>query len=149
MTKITLHCLSQLQPRPEHATDHTGKRRGTLTAIAWCRSSRSGKGTVWVCRCDCGLFEYRRPGTWATRVSPDDMCDTCLRGKGPNARETAPERLNRWVDSLHDLGLNEAEIAHIQAPGMMVETRGRTLLEIREQLAEKSRGCADASSIRA
>ena len=33
MTKITLHCLSQLQPRPEHATDHTGKRRGKLTAI--------------------------------------------------------------------------------------------------------------------
>ncbi len=79
MTKITLHCLSQLQPRPEHATDHTGKRRGMLTAIAWCRSSRSGKSAVWVCRCDCGLFEYRRPGTWASRVSPDDMCDTCLR----------------------------------------------------------------------
>ncbi|MDY0916980.1 hypothetical protein [Pseudomonas viridiflava] len=137
MTKITLHCLSQLQPRPEHATDHTGKRRGMLTAIAWCRSSRSGKSAVWVCRCDCGLFEYRRPGTWASRVSPDDMCDTCLRAKGPNARDTASERLQRWVDSLRDLGLTDAEIDLIQRPGMMVETRGRTLLEIRGQLAEK------------
>ncbi|MEE4747322.1 hypothetical protein V2K65_10265 [Pseudomonas alliivorans] len=137
MTKITLHCLSQLQPRPEHATDHTGKRRGKLTAIAWCRSSRSGKGAVWVCRCDCGLFEYRRPGTWASRVSPDDMCDTCLRAKGPNARDTASQRLQRWVDSLRDLGLTDSEIARIQIPGMMVETRGRTLFEIREQLAEK------------
>jgi len=137
MKKITLHCLSQLQPRPEQATDHTGKRRGKLTAIAWCRSSGSGKGAVWVCRCDCGLFEHRRPGTWANRMSPDDMCDTCLRAKGPNARDTAIERRQRWAYSLLDLGLTYAEIALIQAPGMMVETRGRSLLEIRGQLAKK------------
>ncbi|CAM3371237.1 hypothetical protein BZK31_18530 [Pseudomonas floridensis] len=137
MTKITLHCLSQLQPRPGHATDHTGKRRGKLTAIAWCRSSRSGKGAVWVCRCDCGVFEYRRPGTWASKSSPDDMCDGCLRSKGPNARETAPVRLQRWVDSLRGIGLTEAEIGLIQAPGMMVETRGLSIEEIREQLARK------------
>lgn len=132
---ITLNHLPTLSPRPDNAADHTGKRRGTLTAIAWYRPSRSGKGTVWLCRCDCGLFEYRRPGTWANRPSPDDTCKACLRAKGPNARHTAPARLQRWADSLRSLGLTDAEIARIRAPGMMVETRGLTAIEIREQLA--------------
>ncbi|WP_206203435.1 hypothetical protein, partial [Pseudomonas viridiflava] len=62
-----------------------------------------------------------------------------IRVFGPRGRmpDTASERLQRWVDSLRGLGLTDAEIDLIQRPGMMVETRGRTLLEIRGQLAEK------------
>ncbi len=81
-TALIFDRLPNLSPRPENAADHTGKRRGRMTAIAWCRPSRSGKGTVWVCRCDCGLFEYRRPGTWASKPFPEDRCRTCLHTGG-------------------------------------------------------------------
>lgn len=136
-TKLTLTHLPHLSPRPEHAADHTGKRRGQMTAIAWSRPSRSGKGTVWLCRCDCGLFEYRRPGTWANKPFPDDRCHVCQRPQGPNARNTAPVRLQRWIDGLRSLGLTEVEITRIQSLGMRVETKGKTVLEIREQLTEQ------------
>lgn len=136
-TKLTLTHLPHLSPRPEHAADHTGKRRGQMTAIAWSRPSRSGKGTVWLCRCDCGLFEYRRPGTWASKPFPDDLCDTCQRAKGPNARDTFAVRLQCWIDGLRSLGLTDAEISRIQSMGMAVETKGKTALEIREQLTEQ------------
>lgn len=116
------------------AADHSGKRRGKMTAIAWYRPSRSGKGTLWLCRCDCGLYEYRRPGTWATKLFPDDMCGACQH-QGPNARDTAPARLQKWIDGLRILGLTTEEIEQISAPGADVETRGKTLDEIREQLA--------------
>ncbi|GFM68137.1 hypothetical protein K5D56_14010 [Pseudomonas cichorii] len=133
-TPLPLTHLPHLSPRPENAADHTGKRRGKMTAIAWYRPSRSGKGTLWWCRCDCGLFEYRRPGTWESRRFPDDMCNSCLKAEGPNARHTAPERLQRWMDGMRSLGLNDMDIARIQAPGMMVETKGKTAAEIRQQM---------------
>lgn len=133
--QITLDTLPDLSPRPDSAVDYTGRRRGKMTAFAWCRRSHSGKATVWLCRCDCGLFEYRRPGTWAARPFPDDMCRACLQAKGPNARHTAPERRQRWCEELRSLGLTDAEIARIQAPGANVETRGRAAVEIREQLS--------------
>lgn len=131
---VTIELLSDLAPRPTHAVDHTGKRRGTMTAVAWCRASRSGKGTVWICRCDCGHYEHRRPGTWASRPFPEDTCDVCQKAKGPNARKTAPERLRLWIDDLRSRGLNDQEIAQIQAPGMSVRTIGMSAAEIREQL---------------
>ncbi|WP_156684364.1 hypothetical protein [Pseudomonas sp. Leaf127] len=133
-TALTFDRLPNLSPRPENAADHTGKRRGRMTAIAWCRPSRSGKGTVWVCRCDCGLFEYRRPGTWASKPFPEDRCRTCLH-TGPNASDTAPVRLQRWVDGLRRLGLTEAEIVRVQALGTKVETRDKTATQIRAQIS--------------
>lgn len=133
-SQTILNRLPHLSPRPENATDYTGKRRGKMTAIAWYRPSRSGKGTLWWCRCDCGVFEYRRPGTWESRPFPDDMCNSCLKAKGPNARYTAAERLQRWVDGLRSLGLNDADIARIRTSGTMVETKGKTVTEIRQQM---------------
>ncbi|MBX8474848.1 hypothetical protein K5D38_08685 [Pseudomonas cichorii] len=133
-TPLPLNRLPHLSPRPENAADYTGKRRGKMTAIAWYRPSRSGKGTLWWCRCDCGVFEYRRPGTWESRPFPDDMCNSCLKTKGPNARHTAAERLQRWVDGLRSLGLNDADIARIRTSGTMVETKGKTATEIRQQM---------------
>lgn len=128
-----------LSPRPPNAADHTGKRRGKMTAIAWCRPSRSGKGTVWLCRCDCGLYEYRRPGTWGSKRFADDQCQVCQRkGRGPNARDTASARLQLWTQNLRQLGLTDEEIGLIRAPGANVETRGRTVEEIREQLLNLS-----------
>lgn len=135
-TRFTFDRLPQLSPRPMDAADHTGKRRGKMTAIAWYRPSRSGKGTLWLCRCDCGLYEYRRPGTWATKLFPDDMCGVCQH-KGPNARDTATARLQKWIDGLRSLGLTTEEIEQISAPGADVETKGKTLDEIRAQLARR------------
>lgn len=135
-TRVTIDYPPKLSPRPMNVADHTGKRRGKMTAIAWCRPSRSGKGTLWLCRCDCGLYEYRRPGTWATKLFPDDMCRVCQH-KRPNARNTAPARLQKWIDGLRILGLTMEEIEQISAPGADVETRGKTVEDIREQLARR------------
>ncbi|WP_109514371.1 hypothetical protein [Pseudomonas ovata] len=132
----TFDHLPDLSPRPVQAVDHTGKRRGKMTAIAWVRASRSGKGTVWLCRCECGRYEYRRPGTWVSKPLPDDRCKICLQARGPNARQTAPRRLQQWQQDMRDLGLTDEEIGLLQAPGMNVDTRGRTVAQIREQLAK-------------
>nr|WP_260406805.1 hypothetical protein [Pseudomonas cichorii] len=35
---------------------------------------------------------------------------------------------------MRSLGLNDMDIARIQAPGMMVETKGKTAAEIRQQM---------------
>lgn len=126
--------LPSLSPRPAQATDYTGRQRGKMTAIAWYRPSRSGKGTLWLCRCECGRYEYRRPGTWAARPHPEDRCEACLRAKGPNARQTAPRRFQQWLEGLRELGLTEEEITRLQVQGSKVETRGRTAQEIREQM---------------
>lgn len=134
--KKAIESLPELSPRPDYAIDHTGKRRGKMTAIAWYRASTMGKGALWLCRCECGLFEYRRPGNWQSRPHPDDMCDVCLRAKGPNSKVTATVRYQQWTDGLRDLGLTEDEITQITASGKAIETRGKTAAEIREQLAE-------------
>lgn len=136
--KKAIDSLPDLSPRPLNAADHTGKRRGKMTAIAWYRASRSGKGTLWLCRCDCGLYEYRRPGTWGSKRFPDDQCHVCQqKGQGPNARDTAEVRLRQWMNDLLRLGLSDEEIDQIRAPDANVETRGRTLEQIREQLWRK------------
>ena len=136
--KKTIESLPELSPRPDHAIDHTGKRRGKMIAIAWYRASTLGKGTLWLCRCECGLFEYRRPGNWQSRPHPDDMCDTCLRAKGPISKVTAQARYRQWIEGLRDLGLTDDEITRITASGSKVETRGKTAAEIREQIAGKA-----------
>lgn len=141
--KITLDYPPSSSPRPPQATDYTGLRRGRMTAYTWHRPSCSGKGTWWVCRCDCGLYEYRRPGTWASKPLPGDMCELCLRAKemfrGPNSRQQMPERLAAWIQKMRALGLSDLEIALIRAPGMNVDTAGRSLDEVREQLARGAR----------
>lgn len=132
--RLTLDHLPRLSPRPAQASDHTGKQRGKMTAIAWARASHSGKGTVWLCRCACGLYEYRRPGTWASKPFPEDMCTVCQRAQGPNARQTAPVRFQQWLDGLRSLGLTDEEITQVQTSGTKVETRNKTAAEIREQI---------------
>ena len=132
----SIDSLPEIPPRPDYAIDHTGKQRGKMTAIAWYRSSTLGKGALWLCRCECGLFEYRRPGNWASRPHPEDMCDVCLRARGPNSKVTAQVRFQQWIDGLRSLGLTDEEIAQVTASGNAIETRGKTAAEIREQIAK-------------
>lgn len=132
--RITFDHKPRISARPDHATDYTGKQRGKMTAIAWYRPSRSGKATVWLCRCESGRYEYRRPGTWESRPYPEDRCDVCLHAKGPNARQTARQRALQWEHDLRCLGLGDDEITRLQASGMNVDTKGKTLEEIREQI---------------
>ncbi|GAB7527784.1 hypothetical protein PS3A_01890 [Pseudomonas sp. 3A(2025)] len=135
--KKAIDSLPELSPRPDYAIDHTGKRRGKMTAIAWYRSSNMGKGALWLCRCECGLFEYRRPGNWQSRPHPDDMCNACLRAKGPNSKVTAHVRYQQWIEGLRDLGLTENEVTQIIASGSAIETRDKTAAEVREQIARE------------
>ncbi|GAB7529707.1 hypothetical protein PS3A_21170 [Pseudomonas sp. 3A(2025)] len=132
--RVTFDHLPCLSPRPDHACDYTGKQRGKMTAIAWHRPGCSGKATSWLCRCECGRYEYRRPGTWESKTHPDDMCDVCLHARGPNARQTARQRLMQWAHDLRCQGLSDEEITRLQAPGMNVDTKGKTAAEIREQI---------------
>lgn len=60
----------------------------------------------------------------------------CLRAKGPSARETAAERLQRVTASLHDFGLTDTEIALIQVSGVMLGLEAKPN-EIRGQLTKK------------
>lgn len=138
--RITLDHPPSCPQRPVRATDYTGLRRGRMTAYAWHRASNSGNGTWWVCRCDCGLYEYRRPGTWMSRPLPSDMCEVCLRAKemmrGPNAKQNALERLAAWIQKMRAMGLSDLEITQLRAPGMNVDTAGKTLEEVRAEIAK-------------
>jgi hypothetical protein len=59
--------------------DYTGARHGRMTALAWYRQGRDRPiaRAHWLCRCDCGKYELRRPGEWEKRPSPKDNPDRC------------------------------------------------------------------------
>ncbi|USW95372.1 hypothetical protein NHF39_00865 [Pseudomonas proteolytica] len=140
--RITLDHPPQTPLRPERATDYTGKKRGRMTAYAWHRPSLAGNGTWWICRCDCGLYEYRRPGTWASKPLPGDMCEVCLRSQemmsGPTSKQRTLERLASWIRRMRELGLSDLEITQLRAPGVDIDTAGKTAAEIRKQIANGS-----------
>jgi hypothetical protein len=62
------------QPQ-DGAKDYTGIRRGRLVAAYWYETD-SRKGPLWVCRCDCGKYELRRPRTWSKKTE-QDACKVC------------------------------------------------------------------------
>ena len=73
----TMDTPPKCKTRPVSAKDYTGMRHGRMTAISWFRPSRNGGKTVWIARCDCGKYEFRRPARWASHPSPDDDPDRC------------------------------------------------------------------------
>jgi len=64
-----------LAKRPYSAIDYSGFRRGNLVAFRY-HGSHSKKGSIWLCKCDCGKYEFRVVGKWAKKDA-DDACIVC------------------------------------------------------------------------
>lgn len=128
-------------PRPEHEQDFTGLRHGRMTAIAWHRTNpKKPSESYWVCRCDCGRYEFRKPARWAkhpcTEDTPKDKCRYCeiskSIGKG-NKYQSRPARLLKWVGSMRRLGLTDYEIYRVRQANLT--TINKDAKQIRQELA--------------
>jgi len=133
-------------PRPEHEQDFTGLRHGRMTAIAWHRTNKKKPSqSYWVCRCDCGRYEFRKPARWAkhacTEDTPQDKCRHCELsksiGKG-NKYQSRPGRLLIWVGSMRRLGFTDDGICRIRQ--FEITTRGKNAEQIRKELAAQQIG---------
>lgn len=143
---ITMETPPKRRPLPTEANDYTGLRHGRMTAFQYFRPSRKNRAVraVWVARCDCGRYEFRRPGRWIKHPSPEfdpDRCeycrrtDTIVRNGGKSADQTRPQRLMAWVRSMRCLGFSDEEITQIRNSD--IQTAGCTSDQIRAQLLEK------------
>lgn len=65
----------ECDPRPVWMPDYAGERRGRVVAFCYYHR-RKGKAHVWVCRCDCGNFVFRRFPRWL-KSNGMDCCPTC------------------------------------------------------------------------
>lgn len=137
--RTTFGNLPRMPERPASAADYAGFRRGRMTACGWFRPSKSEGATLWICRCDCGAYELRRPGTWSSKPYPGDMCEICQRSeemlRGPSSRSRTLDRLATWIDRMRAVGLTDEEIIQLRAPGVNIDTKGRGVSEIRASLA--------------
>jgi hypothetical protein len=140
----TIEIPPRCSPRPKDAVDHTGLRHGRMTAISWFRRSKGKKNkainAVWVARCDCGRYEFRRPGNWLNHPSPEidpDRCEYCrridtIKNKG-NSKDKMPNRLMAWIRSMRAIGLTDEEIVQIRK-SEGINTKGCTAEKIRASL---------------
>lgn len=151
----TMETPPRCAPRPEDAADHTGIRHGWMTAMSWFRRSQGKKNkarnAVWVARCDCGRYEFRRPGNWLNHPSPEsdpDRCEYCRRTdvvkNSGNSKDKMPIRLMAWVRSMRAVGLTDDEITQVRIAGV-IRTEGVTAEQIRAQLNATNRDLADSS----
>lgn len=126
---------------PEGCFDFSGTRRGRMIAIAYHHQSLNKKYAVWVCRCDCGKYEFRRPARWLRKAEPNDMCDECLReqeilqGGAGKSKRTHAARLKAFIDMLTGLGLTGEEAVRVLDADITI--KGMNVSQIRSALASK------------
>lgn len=140
--RVTMMAPPLRPPRPMSAVDYTGLRRGRVAAVFWFRQTADGEGSVWVVRCDCGAYEFRKkPGRWRKQPNPLDMCEICERERemlrGPSSKKRSGLRVLRWVEQMRRLGLSDHEITAVRMSGD-IETGHRSAAEIRRQLRGRS-----------
>ena len=134
--------------RPAGANDYTGARSGRMQACYYVKTkelSGSRFRDVWVCRCDCGLFEFRSPSRWTRKGITDDACEPCRRkaemisagrpDTAGNSKKTMPERLMRWVSQMRGMGFSDDEICAIRR--LDITTNGMSSSEIRAAIASE------------
>lgn len=91
------HTPPALQPHPhaKNFVDLTGRRVGRMTVVGYLGKLNPKKKAVWLCRCDCGIFESRS----ARAIVDADgwgRCQDCLylemvkRGRGNSALDSRP-----------------------------------------------------------
>lgn len=139
----TMGTPPKVPERPEGIRDYTGMRHDRMTALWYQFQANSGK-SVWLCRCDCGFYEYRKPAIWLRDRERDrpDCCDICrmrdgsIQPKRERSAATHPERLMAWIKRMQELGLTDEEITDIHTLGNGLQTKDRSLDEIRAELAD-------------
>jgi len=120
-----------------------------MTALWFYKQQDKPRGkSIWVCRCDCGKYEFRKPCKWlrAKNQLPSkepDKCEICkIRDRNrqgintlasTRTAVTRPDRLMKWVNKMRGLGLSDMEIADIRRLDI-ISTEGKTVKEIREEL---------------
>lgn len=60
--------------------DLTGERNGRVEIVGY-GGSRNGRGSLWVGRCDCGMYVRRRSSTWRKTDAPDTGCERCRKNE--------------------------------------------------------------------
>ncbi|MDP2128160.1 MAG: hypothetical protein Q8K97_12370 [Pseudohongiella sp.] len=144
--RLTLEFPPRRPPTPESARDYSGRKMGRLTAMFWFCRSKCGESSVWVVRCDCGRYEFRKKlARWLNRGQQNAMCEVCEReleiinkDKG-RSRATSGERTLKWIKAMQRLGLSDDEIMAIRAKNN-ITTTNKTLSDIRRELKETSHG---------
>ena len=66
-----------LSEKPDNARDYSGFKRGFLTAFRYHGASNGKSGGLWLCRCDCGKYEFRRARRWVESPDAPDACTVC------------------------------------------------------------------------
>ena len=136
--RLTMDMPPRCAALPALAFDFSGWRRGRMIAFRFFRLHRNGKSAIWVARCDCGRFEFRRPYKWLKHPNDLDMCEVCererevLSGYRFGSGERHQQRLLVWVAHQRRLGLTDAEIAAVRRLDLTV--RGKSLEQIREEI---------------
>lgn len=110
----------EIETLPPRALDLSGERFGLLTAVSPC--SRSQRGVLWICKCECGRLALRTATALRSAVKDghEPQCSRCLQelrgGMALERRERVKERfllrLERgmplWTDT--DLFTMESQI---------------------------------------
>ncbi|RUR43375.1 hypothetical protein [Vreelandella populi] len=128
-----------LRPKPPaRYKNFEGCRSGRLVAIFWWKKTRSGQASVWLVKCDCGRYEFRRQlSRWLKKVDSNEMCEVCEREKEmlsqqKSSRKTSGERTLNWAHKLKALGLTDKEISHVRK--LEIDTKGLSAEQIRLNL---------------
>lgn len=118
--RITLE-MPPLRPKtPVRFKNYEGVRSGRLTGVFWWKKTRSGQASVWLVKCDCGRYEFRKKlGRWLKKSNPKDMCEICEReaemiSQQKSSRKTSGERTLKWASALHEMGFSSDEISFIR-----------------------------------
>jgi len=131
---------------PKGARDYSGLRHGNMTALWWMWQVNPPRGKArWLCQCDCGKYEIRIPCKWlradADTQGQEDKCEICTllerarKGKGKSSKETMPERLMKWIETMRNIGLTDAEITEIRKIEN-INLHGKTAGQIRQEISE-------------
>ena len=106
---------AEYDPRPIKAPDITGVRRGRMTAVRHYKTAHADKG-LWLVRCDCGLYEFRRWKKWLNHFNALDACSRCdeahfvrtgeylVTKAGRNYTEVAPKTMRQEKTPAHSGG---------------------------------------------
>lgn len=94
-----------------------GQRRGRITALHFWGYSGKGK-VVFLVRCDCGRYAFRKIVKWASNADHSDNCGVCEKVGGLSHRNRSRERsgLRRavWIASMLEAGITAEQCAIIE-----------------------------------
>ncbi|HAO01687.1 MAG: hypothetical protein Tp170SUR00d2C46354221_38 [Prokaryotic dsDNA virus sp.] len=140
--RITLENPPPKPKMPATAKDYAGMRNGRMTAFFWFRESPSKTSSIWVVKCDCGRYEFRKKiGRWIKGYKDgNDMCEICERERemltGRTSKENEGKRRLRFIEKMRTKGLQDNDIERLMRLGVGLET-AKTKSEILDAIDAK------------